>query len=143
MKGSIDMLKEIMKKYRDKSKYDLSCSESMIYSANEAYDLNLDEKTLRAMAPFSGGMWIEDVCGCISGSLAVLGILFTNNIAHQSDHLKELTHEFLDKFQQKLGSRNCAKLKSVYRTEEEGCNCIMFASAEILDEIITRELKNN
>lgn len=137
------MLVEIMKKYRDKSKYDLSCSESMVYAANEVYNLNLDENTFRALAPFSGGMWIEDVCGTLTGSLAVLGIIFTNNVAHESEHLKELTLEFIQNFESKLGSRNCAKLKGKYRTEEEGCNSVMYAAAEVLDIIVTRELKNN
>ena len=135
------MLVETMKKYRDKSKYDLSCSETILYAANEAYHLDLDEKTFKAIAPFSGGMWIEDVCGAITGSLAVLGILFTNNVAHESDHLKELTLEFFEKFETKMSSRNCTKLKEMYRTEEEGCNKVIYAAGEILDEIVTRELK--
>jgi C_GCAxxG_C_C family probable redox protein len=134
------MLVDIIKKYRDKSKYDLSCSETMIYAANEAYHLNLDQNSFRTMAPFSGGMWVEEVCGAITGSLAVLGILFTNNVAHESEHLKELTLEFFNKFEAKLGSRNCAKLKEMHKTEEEGCNDIIYTAGEILDEIVTKEL---
>ncbi|QZY54451.1 C-GCAxxG-C-C family (seleno)protein [Crassaminicella profunda] len=137
------MFIEIIKKYRDKTKYDLSCSETIIYAANEAYDLNLDQKTFRAMAPFSGGMWVEEVCGAISGALAVLGILFTNNVAHESDYLKELTLEFFEKFEKKLGSINCTKLKEMHRTEEEGCNKVIYIAGEILDEIIIREVKKN
>lgn len=136
------MLVTIMKKYRDKNKYDFSCSETMLYAANEAYHLDLDEKTFKAIAPFSGGMWVEDVCGAITGSLAVLGILFTNHVAHESDHLKELTLEFFETFERKMHSGNCAKLKQMYRTEEEGCNKIIYTAGEILDTIITRELKN-
>lgn len=135
------MLLEIMKKYRDKSKYDLSCSETILYAANEAYNLDLGEKTFKAIAPFSGGMWIEDVCGAITGSLAVLGILFTNNVAHKSDHLKELTLEFFEKFETTMQSRNCAKLKEMYRTEEKGCNEVIYTAGKILDEIVTRELE--
>ncbi|WP_242846087.1 C-GCAxxG-C-C family protein [Clostridium novyi] len=93
------MFIDVMKKYRDKSQYDLSCSESMIYAANEAYNLNLDTKTLKALAPFSGGMWTGTTCGAISGSLAVLGIMFTDKTAHNSAHLKSLVIEFQDKFQ--------------------------------------------
>ncbi|MFD3158538.1 C-GCAxxG-C-C family (seleno)protein [Haloimpatiens sp. FM7330] len=134
------MLTEIIKKYRDKSRYDLSCSETMIYAANEAYNLNLDKKTLKALAPFSGGMFKEDTCGALTGSLAVLGILFTNEVAHKSDHLKELVQEFHNKFEEKLKSRNCAELKPMYRSETKGCNDIIYTSGEILDKIVTREL---
>ncbi|MCT4605457.1 MAG: C-GCAxxG-C-C family protein [Marinisporobacter sp.] len=135
------MLVEIMKKYRDPNKYDLSCSETIVYAANEAYDLKLDEKVFRAMAPFSGGMWIEEVCGAISGALAVLGILFTNNVAHESDYLKKLTLEFFEKFHKKLGSINCTQLKDMHRTEDAGCNKVIYVAGEILDEIIIREWK--
>lgn len=135
------MLREIMKKYRDKNNYDLSCSETMIYAANEAYNLNLDEKTLRAMAPFSGGMWTENACGALTGSLAVLGILFTDKVAHNSEHLKELVIQFQEKFQDKLKSKMCIDLKPLHRTEEDGCNSIMYEAADILDEIVTREMK--
>ncbi|KEH98766.1 C-GCAxxG-C-C family (seleno)protein [Clostridium botulinum] len=133
------MFIDIMKKYRDKTTYDLSCSETMIYAANEAYNLNLDEKTLKALAPFSGGMWTETTCGAISGALAVLGILFTNERAHKSEHLKELVIEFQNKFNSKLTSSKCNELKPLYRTEEHGCNSIIFIAGEILDEIILRE----
>ncbi len=135
------MLITTIKKYRDKSKYDLSCSETIIYAANEEYNLNLDKSTLKAMAPFSGGMYIEDVCGAITGALAVLGILFTNNVAHKSEHLKKLTKEYFAEFEQKLKSRKCSKLKDMYRTEEDGCNYIIYIAGEILDEIIKRETK--
>ncbi|WZL74560.1 C-GCAxxG-C-C family (seleno)protein [Clostridiaceae bacterium 35-E11] len=134
------MLVELIKKYRDKTNYDLSCSEAMVYAANEAYNLNLDKNFFKAMAPFSGGMWVEEVCGAITGSLAILGILFTNNVAHESDHLKELTLEFFNKFETQMGSRNCRKLKEMHKTEEEGCNPIIYVAGEILDEIVTREL---
>ncbi|WP_373898693.1 C-GCAxxG-C-C family (seleno)protein [Haloimpatiens sp. FM7315] len=136
------MLKDIVKKYRDKEKYDLSCSETMVYAANEAYSLNLDEKTLKALAPFSGGMWTEDTCGAITGSLAVLGILFTDKRAHNSDQLKELVIEFQEKFEEKLKTKKCDRLKSMYRKEEEGCNDIIYVASEILDYIIVRELKH-
>lgn len=134
------MLIKSMKKYRDKSRYDLSCSETIIYAANEAYNLNLDENTLKALAPFSGGMWTETTCGAISGSLAVLGILFTDKVAHNSDHLKNLVIEFQQKFNNYLKSSICSELKPMHRSEEHGCNAIIFEAGKILDNIVTREL---
>ena len=55
--------------------------------------------------------------------------------------LKELTLEFFEKFEKKLGSINCAKLKEMHRTEKEGCNKVIYAAGEILDEIVMSELK--
>lgn len=135
------MFIDIMKKYRDKSRYDLSCSETMIYTANEAYNLNLDKKTLKALAPFSGGMWTENACGTLTGALAILGILFTDGTAHNSEHLKELVIEFQEKFNEKLKDKQCSILKPMYRTEDQGCNYIIYTAGELLDEIVKRELK--
>lgn len=132
------MLLEKAKKYYDEE-YNLSCSETIIYAANEEYNLELDKNTLKTMAAFGGGMAIESVCGAISGSLAVLGIMFIKEKAHESDKIKELTKEFFQKFEEKFGTDNCCKLKAGYRTEESRCSVIVYAAAEILDEIIQKE----
>ncbi|MTI67208.1 MAG: hypothetical protein FH753_11505 [Firmicutes bacterium] len=134
------MLIEKIKKYRN-SKYNLSCSETIIYASNEEYDLNLDENTLKTMAPFSGGMMIEDTCGAITGSLAVLGILFTEDVAHKSDLLKELVKEFFIRFEDILYSRNCSKLKELHRTDDKGCNDIIYKAGKILDDLVKNNLE--
>lgn len=130
------MLIDTVKKYRNKDLYDLSCSETIMYACNEEYNLNVDTTTLRAMAPFSGGMFIGDLCGCLSASLAVLGIMFTNNVAHDSDKLRTLSLEMISRFQNRFETRICEPLKEKYRTEDEGCNFIIYETACILDEII-------
>lgn len=135
------MLVEKVKKYYAQE-YDLNCAETIIYAANEEYSLDLDKKTLKTMAAFGGGMAIESVCGVITGSIAVLGIMFTIERAHESDRIKELTKEFFEKFERKFGTINCDKLKEGYRTEETRCSSMVIAAAEILDEIILRERKN-
>lgn len=132
------MLVEKVKKYYEEE-YDLNCAETIIYAANEEYNLELDKKTLKTMAAFGGGMAIESVCGAITGSLAVLGIIFTKERAHESDRIKELTKEFFNKFEEKFGTSSCNKLKEGYRTEESRCSVMLYSAAEILDEIIIRE----
>lgn len=121
--------------------YDLNCAEVMIYAANEEYNMNLDSKTFKTMASFGGGMGIESVCGAITGSLAVIGILFTKERAHESDRVKNLCKEFFQKFQEKLGTDNCSALKAKYRNEETRCSLMIETAAEILEEIVTREYK--
>lgn len=84
------MLIDYVKKYYG-TQYDLNCAEKIIYAANDAYDLKLDKKAFKTMAAFGGGMAIEDVCGAITGSLAVLGIIFVENRAHESSKIKEIS----------------------------------------------------
>lgn len=140
-KRSDTMLRKTIEKYRNKDLYDLSCSETMLYSSNEEYNMNLSKDTFKAMAPFSGGMYCNEACGCITGSLAVLGILFVDKGAHESDYIKELTIEFINEFEKKFGHRNCEPLKEKHRTEENGCTDLIYDTADILDALVTTKLK--
>ncbi|MDK2799821.1 MAG: hypothetical protein PWP27_1117 [Clostridiales bacterium] len=133
------MLKDKVLKYYDK-KYDLNCAETMIYAANEEYGLNLNKDTFKAMAAFGGGMAIEDVCGAVTGSLAVLGIMFTKERAHESDRIKLLSQELIGQFEKKLETNNCKLLKEKYRNDEIRCSQMVEVAADVLDEIVTREL---
>lgn len=132
------MLLDSVKKYYDKS-YDYNCAETILYAANEAYKLDLDKKALKTMAAFGGGMAIEETCGALTGALAVLGILYVKDKAHESDRIKELTKEYFKKFKEKLSTDNCKKLKELYRNDEIRCSRIVFAAAEALDEMVSRE----
>lgn len=119
---------------------DLSCSEKIVYAANQSYSLGLDKKALKMAAGFGGGMAIEGTCGAITGSIMVLGIMFVDKSAHESTRIKELTKELIEKFQIAMGYIDCGPLKEHYRTEEFKCRDIILKAAEILDGIITREL---
>ncbi|NMM65442.1 hypothetical protein HBE96_22965 [Clostridium sp. P21] len=132
------MLKNTARKYYSE-KYNLNCAETIIYAANEEYHMKLDKKTLKTMAAFGGGMGIESICGVITGSLAVLGILFTKKSAHESDKIKELSQEFFQKFEDKLGTNECESLKERYRNDEIRCSIMVDTAADILEQIVKRE----
>ena len=123
--------------------YDFNCSEVMMYAASDEYNMNLKSETFKTMSSFGGGMGIESVCGAITGSLAVIGILFTKERAHEGEVVKKLCQEFFQKFEERLGSNNCSELKLKYRKEDVGCKAIIEVAAEVLDEIVIRELQIN
>lgn len=136
------MLMDKINKYYTKE-YNLNCAEVMIYSASDEYNLNLKNETLKAMSSFGGGMGIESVCGTITGSLAVIGILFTKEKAHEGERVKKLCQELFQKFEAKLGTNNCTALKAKYKEEDIGCRVMIETAAQILDEIVSRELQVN
>ncbi|HEY8891622.1 MAG TPA: C-GCAxxG-C-C family (seleno)protein [Clostridium sp.] len=136
------MLMDKINKYYTKG-YDFSCSEVMIYAASNEYNMNLQSETFKAMSSFGGGMGVESVCGAITGSLAVIGILFTIEKAHEGTRVKKLCQEFFQKFEEKLSSNNCEKLKEKYKKEDSGCRVMIETAAQILDEIVLRELLVN
>lgn len=133
------MLVETSEKYYDK-KYDLNCAECILYSANEEYGLGIDPKGLKLAAGFGGGMAVEGDCGALTGAIMVLGNLFVEERAHESDRIKTLTKEFIDRFNERLKTVNCKELKSMYRHDDDKkCIDIIKAAAEILDEMVKRE----
>lgn len=130
------MLVERVIKYYDKE-YDLNCSETMVVAANEEYDLNISKQTLMAMASFGGGMAVGSVCGAITGSIAVLGIMFTTKRGHKSPQVKTMTSQFINEYNRRMGTLECVPLKDIYY--EQGsprCTKMMVTAAEILDEIV-------
>ncbi len=132
------MLVEKVEKYYDKS-YKLNCAETIIYAANEEYNLKLTPETLKTMAAFGGGMGVEGVCGALTGALAVLGILYTKERAHESDRVKTLAAKLYRGFEEKLGSDNCKALKEKYKNDDKRCMDMVVTAAEVLQSIVEEE----
>lgn len=123
-------------------KEDLNCAETILYGANQAYRLHLNSDSLKLAAAFAGGMAIESVCGVLTASLMVLGKLFVPEVAHKYPEIKELCKELFNTFKKEMGDILCKPLKDNYRTEEKKCREVILKAAEVLDKIVTRELKN-
>jgi C_GCAxxG_C_C family probable redox protein len=119
---------------------DLNCAEKILQGANKAYNLGLDKEALKLAAGFGGGMAIEDKCGALTGAIMVLGRMFVQDRAHESDKIKELTKKLFKEFEKEMGSIDCAPLKKDYRTGEYGCKNVIIKAAEILDRIIEAEI---
>ncbi|MCX5774171.1 MAG: C-GCAxxG-C-C family protein [Fusobacteria bacterium] len=132
------MILELLKKgYAEKK--DLNCSEAILFAANSAYKLGLNDTALKLSSGFGRGMAVESVCGAISGAIMVLGLLTVESVAHQSFEVQLFTKELIDRFEEALGDRECINLVPRYRTLEHKCNKLIFKAAEILDEILIRE----
>jgi C_GCAxxG_C_C family probable redox protein len=116
----------------------LNCAESILYSANEEYDIDLDQKTLDTMSSFGGGMAVESVCGALTGAVAVLGVMITGDKSLDKEKRKAIVTDFYVRFQEKFGTDNCKEIKGKYRDETTGCQEVVKISADILEEIIRK-----
>lgn len=135
------MLKKLIEDGFGKDK-DLNCAEKILYGSNEVYNLGLDKEALKLAAGFGGGMAVESACGALTGSIMVLSKLFVKDNAHESDKIKKLTTEFLDRYKSEMGNIDCKPLKENYRSPSSGCDKVILKAAENLDYIIRRELRN-
>ena len=119
---------------------DFNCAEKILYGANQTYQLGLTDESLRMAAGFGGGMAIGSICGTLTASIMVLGILFVKDKAHESSRIKELTQELFTTYQREMQAIDCEPLKAKHRTEEIKCRAVIAKAAEILDNIIKREM---
>jgi len=119
-------------------KLDLNCAETVLYAANEAYDMGLSPKVMKMSSAFGGGMGIENTCGALTASIMVLGYLFVDRMAHESELIKQITSEFLETYETRMGSIDCGTLKKYHRTESEGCKVVISSALELLDQTVSR-----
>jgi C_GCAxxG_C_C family probable redox protein len=116
---------------------DMNCAETILYAANDEYDLGLDPVALRTMAGFGGGMGIGSTCcGALSGSIAAISVRFTAKKSHENPEVDDLCRTFLERFAERHGAINCDPLKELYRDGRFGCLPVVELAAEELERLI-------
>lgn len=121
-------------------RHDLNCAEAMLHAGNEAYELGLSKEALKVTAGFGGGLGTEHLCGAASGAVMLLGVLFAEERGHTSAKLAALRDEFVQRFTERFGKLDCAHVKAHHRSLYSGCQPVVEGAAEIVDDIVGREL---
>lgn len=136
---SVIRMRNIIGKYQDKSKYDYSCSETILRSSNDYFNLGLEAHAFKMMAPFSGGMFEGDLCGIVSAAVSVLGILYTEGVAHTSPILVDAVTRYKQSFKALFGTMTCNVLLETKRDPNNGCASLVMEGGALLVEI-TKEI---
>ncbi|MFW6120472.1 MAG: C-GCAxxG-C-C family protein [Petrotogales bacterium] len=113
-----------------------NCAEIMLLAGSKRYGIDLCPQTLKVLGPFGGGMQIESVCGALSGSLSVIGLLFIDVFQHESDMVEIVVNSFLKSFEEEMNTINCFELRKRYRDEITGCERIIKTTATNLERTI-------
>lgn len=121
---------------------DWNCAEHMLVAANKVYGLGLDKQAIKLSAGFGGGLATGDICGALTGAVMVLGALFVEERAHESERIKVLTKELISRYQESMGHIDCEPLKQAYRNDDIKCREVILPAAAILDDIVKRECKH-
>lgn len=132
------MLREIAGKYYLEK--GCNCSESLLYAANDYYNLGLNAESLKLLGGFGGGMGCKTTCGALSGSIAALSAMFMQGKAHETPGMMEISGNFVKKFEEKLGNTLCSVLEAQNKTPEKRCVLTVELAAEALEEYVN-ELK--
>ncbi len=117
-------------------KEDYNCAEKILYGANKAYGLEIEDKSLKLSAVFGGGMGTGRTCGAVASALMVIGYMNTETVAHQSPEVRAMAIEFQEKFIESMGSVDCSDLKDRYFKDEIGCKRVIEEAARLLDTVV-------
>ena len=113
-----------------------NCVESLVYGANAAWHLNLDENACHLMAGLGGGLQVGDVCGALTGAVCALGCLIVKTKAHDCAELKPLTQAVVEQVRQRLGSLRCEEIKPRLFQPERRCAATVENCADILEAVL-------
>ena len=130
------MLRDNVKKYYLEQDY--NCAEAILRCIDEEYGIGLTEDDFKLVSAFGGGMGVGTVCGAISGSLMVLGLLYSGKLEKETALKADITIPFLKKVKKKQGSLNCRYNKAHYAIREPvfDCSAVILSLAECLDETV-------
>ncbi|WP_319477801.1 C-GCAxxG-C-C family (seleno)protein [Marispirochaeta aestuarii] len=119
----------------------LNCAETVLFAANQAYQLRLPPEALKLSAAFGGGMGVEKSCGAITGGVMAISTIFVKGRAKVDERFKEINRKLFSRVQDELGSTDCDRLKAMYRDEVIGCHNVIARIGGILEKLIDEELK--
>ncbi len=115
---------------------DMNCAESIMRAANKIYSLKIEEPVLRAASGFGGGMGVGHLCGSIAGCIMAVGMLFVKERAHESDDLKKITADFIDRVNKHFNSLLCSDIKNSHYQVDLGCSQVVYETAEIFWKLV-------
>jgi len=110
--------KEIFKELEEKVDKFLpmykSCAVASFCALNEQFKLKADNKTIRALMPFTGGIALKgETCGAVSGSLLAIGFVFESiNQKEKEKASSSIKYGgmFFDRFKEEFGSTRCREV---------------------------------
>lgn len=108
-----------------------NCAEGILLAANDVFNFGLNETDIQLFAGFGGGMGCGSTCGAISGAIAVLSKLYGSR-----EDFRDLCGAFVNRFQEKFGTLDCAPLAEKYKTEEKRCVDMVEMTAALLEDYI-------
>jgi len=107
---------------------------------------------MRAIGPFGGGLGRGEVCGAVSGAIAVFGLVFSRGKEEERENLRMWPHiqKFIDRFEREIGRgsiycrdiagadwRDLEAVKAFYRSEKLlDCRRLTGETARLLGEFL-------
>lgn len=110
-----------------------NCSQCILKAAATKFNFALPKQCLNMCRAINNGFGIKSTCSVLVASIMTLGLIFNKQTA------KRLRIKFLNEFNSKYKSLNCAHLK-IENDDEYKCERIVGDAAQILEKIILSEM---
>jgi C_GCAxxG_C_C family probable redox protein len=127
-------MNELVKKYYLEENF--NCAETMLLLARDEWNLSISSEFVKMMSGFGGGMYEEDVCGVVTGGIAVLSLMIP-----KGDQLKTSVIEFRKAIRESFSSITCKEIKPIHRKENTKCYDEIDKAFTILKQIINNKEK--
>ena len=108
-----------------------NCAVSMLLGVNDYYKLNLAEKDFEFVLGFGGGIGCGYICGCLAGSIAVLGKMFSAR-----EDFRPMCAKFVSMFEKELGSKDCVDIMKTHFDKVNRCALAVEKTANLLEKYI-------
>lgn len=140
------MLRDTVKEYIEyelkhdahRELYHYNCAQAILHGSNDYYNLHLDSKALKLIVPFGGGMYVGYTCGMLTGGIAVIGVMFAEDMPTTHLKLKEITRSWIEQFESEFQNTNCSIIKDINLKDGEGCANLILKAADILQGVIEK-----
>ena len=108
-----------------------NCAVSILLGSNDYYALNLAEEDYKLLIGFGGGIGCGYICGCLAGSVAVLGKMFSSR-----QDFRPLCASFVKLFENELGAKDCADIMKTCFDKDRRCALAVEKTADLLTKFI-------
>jgi len=138
----VDVLNKEELSYSEEERplYHKNCAEILLLSANEKYELGLDDRFIKAVCPYGGGLQSENTCGALLGALAAIGIMYAEDRPCTNDKMKDITKKYVEEFEKEFGAIDCKYIKEHHRSETEGCGPVKIRAAEVFERVVKEQI---
>lgn len=116
-----------------------NCSETLLRACNDEYQLNMNDEDMKVMAGFGGGMFVGKTCGALVGSIAAVSKKIVETKAHDMPELKNIIQKVVLNFKKELGDTDCAKIKPIFHSKDDGCLHTCLHAAIALEKTLKEE----
>ena len=116
---------------KERPYYHMNCAEILLRTANDEYDLGLDESAFQMMIGFGSGFYSGKTCGSFVGALAALSRRYSEERPSKQEKVKKGAKLLADAFVKEFGSMDCADIKHLY----PDCTPIKKKTFELLQEV--------